>query len=314
MVLPVARPFARLVLTTIVSSAIALGSLACGDANTGRSLGGVGGDDLGGGDGTSSGGDTSGGGGNGATTGGGGGGGGGGSTGGGGGTTTGGGNTGGGGTTAKPSFTITADKTAIDSELQMLTDVNVTLTPKDGFTGSVTLATTGLPTGATGVFTPASVNVTGTAPVTAVLRITTPSTVTPTAAPLAIKVTGSGGTGTPVTGEAALTYNVKRVITITIPQNVAQATNPFGAGDIVINTGGNISGAAPIKVIFVNKDSSKDHIVHSTNTTNGFVHGNTGNAIPLNGSDPVRNVTGTGRYPFYMHDGANTPAGAVKIN
>ncbi|MDB4998904.1 MAG: hypothetical protein JWM74_6336, partial [Myxococcaceae bacterium] len=46
MVLPVARPFARLVLTTIVSSAIALGSLACGDANTGRSLGGVGGDDL----------------------------------------------------------------------------------------------------------------------------------------------------------------------------------------------------------------------------------------------------------------------------
>ncbi|MDB4998486.1 MAG: hypothetical protein JWM74_5918, partial [Myxococcaceae bacterium] len=229
-----------------------------------------------------------------------------------------GGNTGGGGggTTAKPSFAITADKTAIDSELQMLTDVTVTLTPKDGFTGSVTLATTGLPTGATGVFTPATVNVTGTAPVTATLRITTPSTVTPTAAPLAVKVTGTGGTGTPVTSEAALTYNVKRVITITIPQNVAQATNPFGAGDIVINTGGNISGAAPIKVYFLNKDSSKDHIIHSTNTTNGFVHGstNTANAIPLNGMDPVRNVTGTGRYPFYMHDGANTPAGAIKIN
>ncbi len=319
MALPVARPFARLVLTTIVSSANALGSLACGDANTGRSLGGVGGDDPGGGgDGTSSGGNGTGGtsgGSNGAT--GGGGGETGGSTGGGGGTTTGGGNTGGGGgTTAKPSFAITADKTAIDTELQMLTDVTVTLTPKDGFTGTVTLATTGLPTGATGVFTPASVNVTGTAPVTATLRITTPSTVTPTAAPVAVKVMGTGGTGTPVTGEAALTYNVKRVITITIPQNVAQATNPFGAADIVINTGGNISGAAPIKVYFLNKDSSKDHIIHSTNTTNGFVHGstNTANAIPLNGMDPVRNVTGTGRYPFYMHDGGNTPAGAIKIN
>jgi hypothetical protein len=305
------RRLARLALTTIVASALALGSLAGGDANTGRSLGGVGGDDLGGGD-------TSGGGGGGTTTGSNGatGGGdtttGGGNTG-GGGTTTGGGNTGG-GTTAKPSFTISSDKTAIDSELQMITDVTVTLTPKDGFTGAVTLATTGLPTGATGVFTPASVSVTGTAPVTATLRITTPSTVTPTATPLAIKVTGSGGTGTPVTGEAALTYNVKRQITITIPQNVAQSTNPFGAGDIVINTGGSISGASPIKVLFVNKDSSKDHIVHSTNTTNGFFHGNTGNAIPLNGMDAVRNVTGTGRYPFYMHDGANTPAGAVKIN
>jgi hypothetical protein len=305
---PVVRPFSRIVLVTIASTAMALGSVACGDANTGRSLSGIGGEDPGGG----GGGDTPGGG-NGDTTGGGT------TTGGGGGTTTGGGggttgDAGGGNTTSTPSFAITADKTAIDSELQMLTDVTVTLTPKNGFTGSVTLATTGLPTGATGVFTPAAVNVTGTAPVTAMLRITTPSNVTPTTAPMPIKVTGMGGTGTPVTSEAAMTYNVKRQITITIPQNVAQSTNPFGAGDIVINTGGTISGASPIKVLFINKDSSKDHIVHSTNTTNGFFHGNTGNAIPLNGMDAVRNVTGTGRYPFYMHDGANTPAGAVKIN
>jgi hypothetical protein len=296
MATPVVRPFTRLVLTTIASSAIVLagvGSFGCGDASTGRSLGGVGGgDDVGGGD-------TSGGG-SGATPGGG-------NTGGGntGGGNTGGGNTGGG--TTKPSFAIAVDKAAVDSELQTLTDVKVTLTPKDGFTGAVTLATTGLPTGATGVFTPASVNVTGTAPVTAALRITTPSTVTPTATPLAIKVTGTGGAAAP--GEAALTYNVKGQITITIPQNVAQATDPFGASDIVINSGGN-----PVKVLFLNKDSSKDHIVHSTNTTNGFAHGDTNNPIPLDGMDTVRTVTGTGRYPFYMHDGENTPSGAVKIN
>jgi hypothetical protein len=144
-----------------------------------------------------------------------------------------------------------------------------------------------------------------------------PSSVTPTTTAAAVTLTGTSGTATAV---APLALTVERTITITIPLNVEADDTAFGSAPIVIHAG-TISTSSPIVVNFINKDTSvaTGHIVHSSNTANGFFHGDTANPVQPNKSDAPRSVTGTGSYPFYMHGEmdsngvANKPDGTITI-
>ncbi|MEP6637332.1 MAG: PQQ-dependent sugar dehydrogenase, partial [Acidobacteriota bacterium] len=69
------------------------------------------------------------------------------------------------------------------------TQYTITVTPSGGFTGNVGLVVTGLPTGATPSFNPASINITASNPGTSVLTISTTAATTPGTYPLTITAT-----------------------------------------------------------------------------------------------------------------------------
>ncbi|WP_394827062.1 hypothetical protein [Pendulispora albinea] len=230
--------------------------------------------------------------------------GGGGGNGGGGGGGTGGGGGGGGGGAAK-GFDVALDKTSSDTELLQKSSYTVTLTGKEGFAGNATLSATGLPAGAKATFTPSSIAI-GAGPVTVKLDIDGANT---TGASM-VKVIAASGTVTP---EATLALNVKPRLTINIPNNAPSAPNVFGSREIVVHHPTIGAGANALVVTFVNKDTSKDHIIHSSNTRNGFAHGDVGRPIGLN-ETTVRNVSGTGDYPVYLHDDNKTdPSTTIRI-
>jgi hypothetical protein len=209
------------------------------------------------------------------------------------------------------SFAVAITSGTLSSELAMSTAIPITITPSGGFTGTITLSATGLPSGVTGTFAPTSVDVTGTAPATAMYTLDVPSTVTPTTAAAALQITGTSGAST---ANAPLALTVQRKITITIPLNCEADNTAFGTTPIVINSGG-ISATSPIEVDFVNQDTSAaaGHIVHSSNTANGFFHGDTAAPVLPNKSDAPRLVTGTGDYPFYMHNENTSIGNTVSI-
>jgi len=74
--------------------------------------------------------------------------------------------------TATPSFSLTASSAMGTVTAGQAAQTTLTLTPSNGFTGSVSLTCTGLPTGAACAFSPASVGVNGAA-ATSTLSITT---------------------------------------------------------------------------------------------------------------------------------------------
>lgn len=209
-------------------------------------------------------------------------------------------------------FAVAISSATLSSELQMTTAIPITITPSGGFTGTVTLSATGLPAGVTGTFAPTSVDISGTTPMTAMYTLDVPSSVTPTTAASSMMLTGTSGAST---ADAPLALTVERKITIAIPMNCEADTTAFGTTPIVINSGG-ISASSPIEVDFVNQDTSAaaGHIVHSTNTANGFFHGDTANPVQPNKSDAPRLVTGTGSYPFYMHNENTSIGNTVTIN
>ncbi len=216
-------------------------------------------------------------------------------------------------------FAVAITSGTVSSELAMTTTIPITITPSGGFNGTVILSATGLPAGATGTFSPTSVDISGTAPMTATYTLDVPSTVVPTTTAASVMISGASGAST---AAAPLALTVERTITIQIPLNVEADATAFGSAPIVIHAGaGGISAGSPITVNFINKDTSDatGHIVHSSNTANGFFHGDTANPVLPNKSDAPRTVTGTGSYPFYMHGEtdsngvANEPDGTITI-
>lgn len=77
-------------------------------------------------------------------------------------------------TTTTPSVSVNAGQTA---------NVQVSLTGDNGFSGAVTLSCSGLPTGATCTFSPAKVNLSGSAATAVAVSIATPMTTTPAPSP-----------------------------------------------------------------------------------------------------------------------------------
>lgn len=203
------------------------------------------------------------------------------------------------------------------TDLGTKVDITVTVTPKTGFTGAAALTVTGLPTGATATFNPASVTV-GAAPVTSVMSLTVPATATPSAAGAASAIVVKAASGT-TEATANANFKVNPKISMTIPVNAdalraAVGTRyvdgwfgpTFGTVPAPLTT----QAGNPIAVVVKNADSAP-HIVHGNA---GFVHGDTANPVPPGGIDPKTRTLQPGvNTSGYLHDGANGTSESFRI-
>ncbi len=96
--------------------------------------------------------------------------------------------------TPAPSFQLGLSKATLSVTASAKSTITVTVSPENGFSGSVALAVTGLPAGVTAAFSPASVKVSSA--VTSTLTITTASTAKLTTTNLTVTGTGGGITAT----------------------------------------------------------------------------------------------------------------------
>lgn len=202
-------------------------------------------------------------------------------------------------------------------------EIDVTLTPKNGFTGAVTLAATGLPTGATAAFAPASVTL-GAAAVTAKLTIDVAVTSVPSApgASSPIEVAATSGS---IRATANANFKINPRATLVIPLNIdalrSTGTNyldqwgpAFGANPTPLRT----QEGNPIVFTVYNADS-KLHIVHGNN---GFQHGSTtagqevqANAFEMQNGEPrTRSLAVGANITGYPHEGANGQSAGFRIS
>jgi len=224
---------------------------------------------------------------------------------------------------AAGTLAVTVDNATPSADLGGSIDINVSVEPKAGLTGMATLSLTGLPTGATGTFTPATLMLT-TAAATAKLTIKVPATNAPSAAQavdsLVIKASVAGAAGAmPVEATANANFKTNPKINMTIPVN-ADAMRAAVGTRYVDGWFGPMFGTAPeplqtqtdnpITVIVKNADSVA-HIVHGNA---GFVHGDTGNPVPPGGIDPKNRTLAAGvKTSGYLHEGANGTSESFQI-
>jgi hypothetical protein len=219
---------------------------------------------------------------------------------------------------AAGSFAVSVDNATPASDLGSSIDVTVTVEPKDGFKGDATLTVTGLPTGAIGTFSPASVTLNTTA-ATSKLTIKVPASVAPSAAGAASAIVIKAASGD-IDATANANFKVNPKITMTIPVN-ADAMRAAVGTRYVDGWAGPMFGSAPaplqtqsgnpITVIVKNADS-KSHIVHGNA---GFVHGDTQNPIPPGGTDPKNRTLAAGvNTSGYLHDGSNGTSESFRIS
>ena len=224
---------------------------------------------------------------------------------------------------AAGTLAVTVDNATPSADLGGSIDLTVSVEPKAGLTGMATLSLTGLPTGATGTFSPATVTLNTTA-VTSKLTIKVPATNAPSAAQavdsLVIKASVAGvGAAMPVEATANANFKTNPKINMTIPVN-ADAMRAAVGTRYVDGWFGPIFGTAPaplqtqagnpITVIVKNADSVS-HIVHGNA---GFVHGDTANPVPPGGIDPKNRTLAAGvKTSGYLHEGVNGTSESFQI-
>jgi hypothetical protein len=177
---------------------------------------------------------------------------------------------------------------------------------------------TGLPTGATGAFSPASVTLNTTA-ATSKLTIKVPANVAPSVSGASSAIVIKAASGDTV-ATANANFKVNPKITMTIPVN-ANALRAAVGTRYVDGWAGPMFGTAPaalqtqsdnpITVVVVNADSAS-HIVHGNA---GFVHGDTNNPVPPGGTDPKNRTLSAGvQTSGYLHDGNNGTSESFRIS
>ncbi len=220
--------------------------------------------------------------------------------------------------TTTGTLAVTIDNPTPATDLGTSIDLAVTIAPMQGFKGDAALTVTGLPTGATATFLPASVTL-NTTSVTSKLTIKVPATSAPSAAgaPSAIVVRAASG-ATEATANANFKVNPK--ITMTIPVN-ADAMRAAVGTRYVDGWAGPMFGTAPqalqtqsgnpITVVVKNADSTS-HIVHGNA---GFAHGDTNAPVPAGGIDPENRTLSPGvNTSGYLHDGSNGTSESFRIS
>jgi hypothetical protein len=217
-------------------------------------------------------------------------------------------------------FSITLASATPTVNLAASVTVGVAVTPAQGFTGTVDLKVTGLPTGVTAA--PVSVPVaTGAATATIVLTAAATAYVTPvnTTVPITIVATSGDGQAT-----ATANFTVAPKITIHIPNNVEALYNApggplraewgeaFGPNNQPLRTQvGN-----PIEITIFNDDDSQ-HIIHGPNAA--FPHGDFNapiqpNAFEMkNGAPRVRTMKVGDSATAYIHGEPNSTNASFKV-
>ena len=219
---------------------------------------------------------------------------------------------------AAPEFALTLAQNTPTVDLGESVDLDVSIEPKNGFTGAVELTVSGLPAGATAAPVTATV---GASAASARIRITAAvdAIATPpnTSAPLVI--TGKAGN---VSATANANFKIAPKLKLTIPVNVdaLRAANvqyrdewgeAFGATQKPLRTQ---QGNGIVVTVF-NADS-KPHIIHGAN---GFQHGNTNapiqpNAFEMtNGAPRTRTLNVGTNANGYPHDGNQGVGASFRI-
>jgi plastocyanin len=172
-------------------------------------------------------------------------------------------------------------------------DLDVLVTPGNGFSGMVMFSAAGLPPGVTATFTPPGAMMA--TPMSTTLTISVASDFMPQSN-MPVTITATSGA---ISGQTALTLNVPAELLVVIPKNVniGTSTNPnrsaFGAPSIPV-----YQVAPGTKVTFLNADSI-NHEVHSDGTL-GIQH--EGGPLQANGANTyTQTFNGTGTFDFNCH-------------
>jgi hypothetical protein len=196
--------------------------------------------------------------------------------------------------TAAGTFDIILDKQTVSADMTEPLKVQITVEPKNGFTGAVKLSAVGAVGDAVISFDKTEVQLAGAA-ATAIMTVTTKTTTAPADYPVKIAGAGTAG-GAPVSREADVKLTVNPQLTLAIKMNPSNTDYIDAPKTIPVAVGG----AASVKIRFVNQDST-GHIIHAGSP--GFPHGNTNNPVPNGGTDPTaRSVQAGSSYAFYLHD------------
>ena len=220
--------------------------------------------------------------------------------------------------TSAPQFALTLAENTPVANLGESVDLDVSVAPSNGFTGSVALAVTGLPNGATAA--PVTVTV-GAGPTTAKIKISAAvdavATAPNTSAPLVITGTAGG-----ISATANANFKIAPKLKLTIPVNVdaLRAASvqyrdewgaEFGANQKPLRTQ---QGNGIVVTVF-NADS-KQHIIHGAS---GFAHGNTAEPIApnsfemANGAPRTRTLNVGTNANGYPHDGSQGVGASFRI-
>jgi hypothetical protein len=215
--------------------------------------------------------------------------------------------------TSAAQIAVTLSSATPAADLGGQIELTVTVQPQPGFTGDATLTATGLPAGATGTFTPATVTLNTTA-MTSKLLIKVPVTAVPSpvggSSPIVVTATSAA-----VTATANANFKVNPKLLLTIPTNIDALRS---TGTKFIDQWGPAFGANPTPlstqagngiVVTVFNADSKIHIVHGNN---GFAHGSTTageevqpNALEMQGGAPrTRTFLPGANVNGYPHEGA----------
>jgi hypothetical protein len=207
--------------------------------------------------------------------------------------------------TAGGSFDIILDKQTVSADMAQTMKVQVTVEPKNGFSGPVKLSAVGAVGDASITFDKTELQLSGAA-ATAMMTVTTKTTTAPADYPVKVAAAGSAGS-TPVSREAEVKLTVNPTLTLAIKMNPSTTDYIDAPKTIPVAVGT----AANVKVRFVNQDST-GHIIHAGSP--GFPHGNTNSPIPNGGTDPTaRAVQAGSTYAFYLHDVNATSGSQYRI-
>lgn len=225
--------------------------------------------------------------------------------------------------TAGTQFALTLANATPTIDLGESLDLDVSVEPKDGFSGMVDLSVSGLPAGVTASTVQAAISPGSTAPTTVKLRLTaavdTAASAPNESSPLVITGRAGGATAT-----ANANFKVAPRLKLTIPVNVdalraATVTyrddwgTAFGANPRALKTQ---QGNGIVVTVF-NADS-RQHIIHGAS---GFTHGSTtaGQEIQpnsfemLNGAPRTRTLNVGANVNGYPHDGAQGVGASFRI-
>lgn len=184
--------------------------------------------------------------------------------------------------------------TQLQLHLNETKSVKLTVTPSNGFDGTVSFAVTGLPAGVTAFFSPDQVPLTS-APVDVTMSLRSKSDLTGTLG-MPLTITATSGT---ISSSTPLTLDLLQEVLITIPKGVnlgtAQQPNTtaFGAVSttvIFVNPG--------TKVTFINMDT-RNHEIHANNNATGLQH-EPGQLLP-NGANTYSQILKQGTVNFRCH-------------
>jgi hypothetical protein len=202
-------------------------------------------------------------------------------------------------------FDVSLDDATPACDLMADTILHVTITPKNGFSGSVDMAAFDLPAGVSANFDQTTLHMASAAK-TVKLTLHVDNTVMVGDAPFSVTAHAGGATKT-----ASGTLTVNPSITVHIPADVLDlggtSQDPFktayGPYPIVINANGNM-----VTVNFMN-DDNVSHEIHSDST-----FGHDPGLIPAHTMDTFVRHVPMGQYDFYLHDqGSSATPGQIVI-